>query len=275
MSVDEFYFSALYDEEDIFPISDEKYAEQIQLQEALMAPYMMTTTILIPGKEKKNLETGESSRTTNRQLPSVSFCEICMDTKPIQEMFRNNNTCAHMFCTECTASHVAAKLQENISMVRCPHPECRGMLDPLLCRSIIPEEVFGRWENALCENVVLGSQKFYCPFKDCSAMMVDEGGDGEVVTSSECPNCNRLFCAQCKVGWHAGVECGEFQRLKKGEREKEDLMLMELAKNKRWRRCPQCRFYVEKNQGCHHISCRCGYQFCYGCGSHWDQLHHC
>ncbi|BBG98735.1 RING/U-box superfamily protein, partial [Prunus dulcis] len=102
---------------------------------------------------------------------------------------------------------------------------------------------------------------------DCSALLVDDGG--EVVTVSECPNCRRLFCAQCKVAWHAGIDCGEFQNLNENEREKEDIMVMELAKKKNWRRCPRCNFFVEKTDGCLHITCRCGLEFCYGCGSYW------
>ena len=149
------------------------------------------------------------------------------------------------------------KLQENISSVKCPDPKCRGLLEPHCCRDIIPQEVFDRWENALCESLVLGSQKFYCPYKDCSAMLVDDGG--EVVTASECPDCRRLFCAQCRVSWHAGIECRVFQNLNKDEREREDIMVMELAKKKNWRRCPHCKFYVDKVQGCLQITCRLVY----------------
>nr|GEU47122.1 zinc finger, C6HC-type [Tanacetum cinerariifolium] len=93
--------------------------------------------------------------------------------------------------------HVAAKIQENITTVRCPDPNCKGIIGPEACRLIVPKEVLDRWEDALCESLILGAEKFYCPFKDCSAMLVNDGG--EAVTSSECPHCYRLFCAQCKV----------------------------------------------------------------------------
>nr|GFB09425.1 zinc finger, C6HC-type [Tanacetum cinerariifolium] len=84
-------------------------------------------------------------------------------------------------------------------------------------------------------------------------MLVDDGG--EDVTSSECPHCNRLFCAQCKVMWHSGMDCSEFQSLKENERDPNDIMLMDLAKNKKWRRCPSCKYYVERTEGCLHITC--------------------
>ncbi|KAF9624153.1 hypothetical protein IFM89_008091 [Coptis chinensis] len=90
-----------------------------------------------------------------------------------------------------------------------------------LCRSILPKEVYDRWGNALCESLILGAHKFYCPFEDCSALLIKDGGMD--VKESECPHCRRMFCAQCKVPWHSGVGCEEFQKLKEsGEREKED-----------------------------------------------------
>ena len=84
--------------------------------------------------------------------------------------------------------------------------------------------------------------------------MVDDG-DREV-TQAECPYCCRMFCAKCRVGWHEGVTCQEFEKLGKDEREREDIMLMKLAKDKQWRRCSNCKFYVEKKEGCLHMTCR-------------------
>lgn len=255
--VDDFYFSALCDDEELFPISDEKYAQELQFQEALMSSVLYSTTKSeSPGVEQEeNLSPTKKFKAKEKETgqSSQSFCTICMDGKRTEEMFRNSN-CTHSFCADCIGSYIAVKIQESISMVKCPDPKCKGLLELHSCRSIIPKEVFDRWEDAVCESLLLGSQKFYCPFKDCLAMLVDEGE--EVISSSECPNCHRLFCAQCKVAWHAGIECVEFQKLNKDEREREDIMVMELAKKKKWKRCPRCKFYVEKVQGCLHIACR-------------------
>ncbi|WVZ24322.1 hypothetical protein V8G54_002866 [Vigna mungo] len=213
--VDDFCFSALYDDEEIFPISDDKYAEELQLQEALYSSTMLSATVKKKAVQVAVNDVGDVSlrnlKRKHKEIDetSLAHCGICMDAKPGKEMFNNQN-CSHLYCDYCIGRHVSAKIQENISMVKCPEPKCKAVIEPNNCRSIIPKEVFDRWENALCENVVLGSQKFYCPFKDCSAMMICEAG--EVVTSSECPHCNRLFCAQCKVSWHAGKDCEKFQR---------------------------------------------------------------
>ncbi|KAI3856527.1 hypothetical protein MKX03_028369 [Papaver bracteatum] len=183
----------------------------------------------------------------------MSFCEICMEAKAKSETRNTTSKCSHSYCSECITKHIQAKIQENISMITCPETNCKETLEPYSCRDIISGQVLDRWENALCESSVLSLQKFYCPFKDCSGMLVNDD-DGVIVRSSECPYCNRLFCAQCKVPWHSELTCDDFQQMKRGE--KDDMLLINLAKDREWMRCPSCRFYVERTTGCPHITCR-------------------
>ncbi|KAG9457601.1 hypothetical protein H6P81_002109 [Aristolochia fimbriata] len=276
--VDDLYFSLLFDADETFPVSDSRYAEELQLQEAIMSslsPVIAQNRHQSPpitnGSSRINLpvrvpSTNQNSHVSPGESSSSSFCNICMETKPWTEMFRNN-TCTHLFCSDCVSKHIAAKVQENISSVPCPDVSCRVALEPDFCRELVPEALFQRWADALCESMVLASQKFYCPYKDCGTLMVDDAG--ETVRESECPSCRRLFCAYCEVPWHSGLLCRDFKKLDRNEREKEDLMVMELAKRQNWKRCPSCKFFVEKTEGCLHMTCRCRYEFCYRCGSAW------
>ncbi|XP_031267511.1 probable E3 ubiquitin-protein ligase RNF217 isoform X3 [Pistacia vera] len=207
-------------------------------------------------------ETGQSSNSQNDDGPEF-ICEICVEPRTANDSF-NIKGCSHAYCKDCTAKYVASKLQENITSIPCPVPDCGGSLEPEYCRNILPQDVFDRWGSALCEAVILEAQKFYCPYKDCSALLIDDGG--EVISETKCPNCRRKFCAQCKVPWHAGIECREFQELNKDERSGEDIKLMKLALKKKWKRCPYCKYFVEKKSGCMHMKCRCGHAFCYNCG---------
>ncbi|KAG8047614.1 hypothetical protein GUJ93_ZPchr0008g11555 [Zizania palustris] len=304
--VDDFYFSVLShgrnDEADggdgeLFPISDEKYASELQLQEVIMSSVVSVATVCtspcggtssaINNKEAKKVATAtpvividecnsypsSSSRltSTSNDVTMLVFCKICMDVVLPSNAHRASRGCEHVFCAACLAGYIGAKIQDRVAGVRCPEERCRGELDPELCQDILPREVFERWDAAMCEALVLGSKRTYCPFKDCSAMMLNESG--VVVTESECPGCRRLFCARCAVPWHAGVDCAAYNKLGKGDRGKEDLLLLEMAKVKKWKRCPKCEFFVEKSQGCLHIICRCGFEFCYGCGAPWGVTH--
>ncbi|KAJ4813705.1 RING/U-box superfamily protein [Rhynchospora pubera] len=214
-------------------------------------------------------ESGQSSRVSRSRI----LCKICMEQVRSSRIF-TIKSCNHLFCISCIVHYIISKLDENISIIPCPDPGCKsGSLDPLTCQHILPSATFDKWGCILCESS-LGHNKFYCPFKDCSALLVDEGD--EELRNSECPHCNRMFCVRCKVPWHGDITCDEFQRLSKDERGREDLMLRKLAKDSKWQRCPQCRMYVEKIDGCMFMKCRCGNCFCYACATPMSkQTHYC
>jgi E3 ubiquitin-protein ligase RNF144 len=271
--VDDFYFSALFDEEqecggggEIFEVSDDRYAEELQFQEALMGSVIVSrmknngpiSSMMIEGTpvllrisdQPMHMEINQSGAVES----SLRFCDICAERKQNDQMFKTES-CVHSFCNDCISRYVAAKVQDGTRIVTCPGLNCRAVLDLVTCRPILTSVVIDLWEDALCEEVINVSQRFYCPFKDCSALLIDDN-EGEAIIESECPFCHRLFCALCSVPWHSGIECEEFQRLNEDERGREDLMLRELAKDKKWSRCPQCKFYVERTEGCPHMICR-------------------
>ncbi|GMH04129.1 hypothetical protein Nepgr_005968 [Nepenthes gracilis] len=249
----------------------EEYSEERELNFAILASVFLT-----PGPSVT--EMGESSFPGVEKIceakENMFVCEICADYKAHHESFTIKG-CAHSYCFDCMRNYIVSKLDNGISQINCPVPSCHGLLEPEYCHEILPPEVFDRWGSVLCESMILSSQKFYCPFKDCSVLLVDDGE--ETVTRSECPNCWRLFCAQCKAVWHEGIVCEEYQKLSMDERGKEDIMLRELARNKKWQRCPTCKFYVERTEGCLFMKCRCGVAFCYNCGTiNTDhRYHHC
>ncbi|KAK9131518.1 hypothetical protein Sjap_012005 [Stephania japonica] len=207
-------------------------------------------------------EAGESSVSSD---DSAFICSICAESKAQNESLSAKD-CSHSFCSECMIKHIVTRIQGGITSILCPEPSCKAVLElNQFTNSILPPQVFESWCHALCEAMIRRLQQFYCPYKDCSGLLVDEGD--MVVKESECPYCHRLFCAQCKVSWHSGIDCEEYQQLNENERGKEDIMALELAKQSKWQRCPTCRFYVERTEGCLFIQCRCGASFCYNCGA--------
>ncbi|KAL6226883.1 hypothetical protein ACLB2K_000842 [Fragaria x ananassa] len=103
----------------------------------------------------------------------------------------------------------------------------RELLDPEYHRPILPNDVFDRWGKALVENLITGSETlkaFYCPFQRLLSnveLLIDDGN--KAVQKSQCPYCKKVFCAQCKVPWHAKIDCVEFQKLNEDERGREDI----------------------------------------------------
>jgi hypothetical protein len=75
-------------------------------------------------------------------------------------------------------------------------------------------------------------------------MLVDDDRD---FAESECPSC------ACVVAHRRYLHRVQKQ---KGGRGVEDMMLLEMAKGKNWKRCPKFEFFMEKRDGCLHITCR-------------------
>ncbi|KAL1207299.1 E3 ubiquitin-protein ligase RSL1 [Cardamine amara subsp. amara] len=230
--IDETYFSALSGYDEVFPISDEKYATELHLQEALFSSLSVSTVEISHHLQHQeniatelylqetlfssllasavdinhHLQLQENIATSSKQEPEITtekesdepsrrLCMICMNEKPSSEIFRGTTNCTHSYCIDCTVRYVATKIKENAARIKCPDVECTRFIEPYTCRDLIPKDVFERWEKILCESLISSWDKSYCPFKDCSAMMVNDGsGDDAKVTQTECPSCHRLFC---------------------------------------------------------------------------------
>ena len=50
-----------------------------------------------------------------------------------------------------------------------------------------------------------------------------------------------------------------------------DDKFLDFAKGSKFKQCPKCQFWVEKNTGCNHMTCMCGMQFCYQCGGNYPK----
>ncbi|CAF2130412.1 unnamed protein product [Brassica napus] len=119
-----------------------------------------------------------------------------------------------------------------------------------------------------------------CTHKFCSHCMKTYV-QGRVESSEvpiRCPQVqcnNHLSASECKSFLpissfrsfeEENMHCEEFQILPV-----DDITLHRLARYKRWRRCQQCRVMVELAQGCNHMTCRCGHEFCYCCGGEYRE----
>ena len=106
-----------------------------------------------------------------------------------------------------------------------------------------------------------------CPSPGCNYAFIYEEGDDYF----ECPLCKKEYCLKCKSEWHKGKTCEEYKEYRRigilGKDEKQlDELFFDFARGSKFKQCPYCKNWVEKNEGCNHIACRCGNHFCYFCG---------
>lgn len=230
-------------------------------------------------REAMDLQSAKENDSTGPETESSEVCTICLEGKHPKGMF-SVSECLHRFCTSCIIQHTEVKVQIGQVPVRCPQIACSRTLSLPECQSFLSKKWFDLLNKRLIEVNIPESERVYCPFPNCSALMDRREMDtvreastssGVLVTSTrkECVECLRFFCVECRVPWHVSMSCQAYQKLPPALRDAEDANLYQLAEHKNWQRCKKCRRMIELSEGCYHITCRCGYEFCYLCGAQW------
>ncbi|KAJ8758645.1 hypothetical protein K2173_000366 [Erythroxylum novogranatense] len=236
-----------------------KLTPSIDLERPLHLAQIAVGVVSFPASDNKSLES----------------CSICCEDK-LQSMMITMK-CSHKFCSHCMRTYAEGKLQLSQAPIRCPQLGCKYIISITECKSFLPLISYELLEKAFSEADVLHSNRFYCPYPNCSVLLDPHECVSTRASSSsqsgtmcvECRVCQRSICLDCGVPWHSSMSCEEYQNLPLEERDASDITLHRLAQNKRWRRCQQCRRMIELSQGCYHMTCWCGHEFCYSCGAEY------
>jgi len=91
-----------------------------------------------------------------------------------------------------------------------------------------------------------------------------------------CAKCHYCFCGLCRQPWkflqhaHASRSCQAYRRALPPTREAHDVALLTVGA----RVCPGCHTITSRIDGCNHMTCPCGKEWCYVCGANWNALHY-
>ncbi|PSR89993.1 E3 ubiquitin-protein like [Actinidia chinensis var. chinensis] len=218
---------------------------------------------------------------TERASDSISAkniyenCVICVEDRDVSQMFSVDG-CLHRYCFSCMKQHVEVKLLHGM-VPKCPHEGCNSDLEIDSCRKFLTLKLVAIMYQRMKEDSIPVTEKVYCPYPKCSALM----SKVEVLEHSKkmfvivepsglrkCTKCGGLFCINCKVPWHKKMSCLSYKR-ENPTPLAEDAKLKTLADRNLWRQCVKCNHMIELAAGCYHMTCRCGYEFCYTCGAEW------
>lgn len=143
----------------------------------------------------------------------------------------------------------------------CPLKECKEPVVVSDLKSILPIEAYCKFEQrSLLQAIDFGSDLTWCMTPGCKYAFVKDAG----VSKFNCPACSKIYCLSCSAPWHEGQTCDE-NRINNHHSANDEKFLQFVNKSK-FKKCPECNFWVEKSEGCRHMTCRCKYEFCYDCG---------
>ncbi|KAF9454427.1 hypothetical protein P691DRAFT_717469 [Macrolepiota fuliginosa MF-IS2] len=193
-----------------------------------------------------------------------TLCPICYDTisQPIEI------SCEHIYCSSCLRHYILSTLDNHSFPLKCMGGEatCNKPLSiPLIKRFLPPQRFEQLMEAAFTSYIDKNPETFkYCSTPDCSQVYRTTVLPQEL----QCPSCFSEICTACNEEGHAGMTCAE-RRAHKDPGEQERLLEVWATENN-VKRCPSCRVWVEKTEGCNHMSCKCGVHFCWICMGLFD-----
>ena len=189
------------------------------------------------------------------------YCPICFFNCYKKEMFSLD--CGHKCCKYCIVSYIKTEIKSGkAAEIRCFINKCNNTIPEAQILSIIKSDngLIKKYNIFKQRAIIFNSQdKKFCPEPDCNSYLQEDLTNKYV----QCENGHK-YCYICLKPWHGESKCDE----------KLDKDFQIWKKDKVVKRCPRCKIYTEKNEGCNHMTCtECKYQWCWLCEGEYQDGH--
>ena len=197
----------------------------------------------------------------------IKKCEICLEEFSLLDITNYYLNCNCVLHNVCFDNMVKSAVENNTLPIKCPN--CKTQIHPNFIEDSLRNanpQLFDKYEHFSMNNFLLNNNDEYssCPTPGCEYMFFFHPGEHNFL----CPLCHKNYCLNCKDDWHSGMTCQQYKDSR--DVNKLDNQFFEFVKGAKFKMCPKCKYWVEKNQGCNHMRCRCGADFCYLCGDFMD-----
>ena len=172
-----------------------------------------------------------------------------------EEQKNNNLSCQHFFCDDCWYEQLKQKITDNqVLEMTCANFKCPVKLTEQFIYSHLrgDKKLEQKYEDFKVKSSIANDpNKKFCPTPNCKSFLKKELDNNFV----SCQN-GHQWCYECLKAWHKDSTCEEIQ----------DKDFQIWSQGKVLKRCPNCKIYTEKNEGCNHMTCtECKYQWCWLC----------
>ena len=218
-------------------------------------------------EEIKSFTLSTSHCTQNKEDVECCVCWTELDSE--SEIFRLE-CCGHSYCIECIKIQTTSATA--VFPLMCAADQCSQPLVIQDFRALCKRVNFTMQQ--LCEaslrSYISGNPDKVknCFTPDCKMVYAVS----EVGEKFFCSLCGISICTKCHVQYHDNLTCAMYQSIKRGDNDIQK-WIMEDSKNRKC--CPNCAVVIEKIDGCHHISCKCGVHICWVCLQYFDNSQGC
>ena len=220
---------------------------------------------------------------------NVKSCPICFLEVDDNNVFTMN--CKHEFCKDCIVSYIEEEIKiARVEILSCPQKNCKEIFSEEQLKSLISEDYFKKYIKFKLRNQIKSNKDLViCPIADCEGFaqiaenekkqginrenlnenllesetdplllqdLKSKKNDKELYKIKYTCNNNHNFCGKCMKAWHRNSSCDDDK----------DILEFATDSGKIVKKCPNCKVWTEKDEGCNHMNCKlCSYDWCWIC----------
>ncbi|RZC92882.1 hypothetical protein C5167_007907 [Papaver somniferum] len=225
----------------------------------------MDAWIVNEEKVRKDVGLLENQLVPTKSAENTIQCPICSDDFRCDGM--SATTCGHLFCNPCWTQHVSIKINEGPGCLkmRCPEPSCAVAVGQDMINELVSDKDKDKYYSYLLRSYFENQRTIkWCPGPGCEYAVdfLPDGSSYDVV-------CNRehKFCWNCLDDAHRPVDCDTAGKWAMQNSNESENVTWILANSKS---CRKCKRPIQKYEGCMHMTCFCGFEFCWLCLGKWS-----
>jgi len=188
----------------------------------------------------------------------ICFCEY--EEKEVEIL-----SCTHFFCKDCISGWIRSQVSDgkvSQNQIFCPNVDCKKPIDADVIEARSDPEVLEKYRRfTFAMEVDRDKNATWCPAAGCNQVIYRPSG---MTRKGVCESCGFEICFECKQVFH-----GYLSSCTREVDEKFD----QFAREQFMKRCPSCDKFIIKLDGCNHMTCSCGHQFCWICGGRYYDGH--
>ena len=207
------------------------------------------------------------------KLP-MEDCSICYDDV-LSACITVIDNCGHRFCKECVKGYLTSALDRGeVLDTKCPDMNCDELLTDKILQESLSLLEYGKFKQfRLLAGLRLEPNCRWCPKDGCENGVIGNFED-DTFPKLTCGECLSEFCFHCSDFWHEGMTCKQKDKFKIKQENKADSKRKknEEKETRKWMKhnktikCSKCSALVQRKEGCNHMTCNCGHEFCWLCG---------
>lgn len=206
------------------------------------------------------------------QQGSAVMCHICCanGSETVIPAAKVTSQCSDLrtICEGCLASYLQEQIRGKCDILNLPclctsGSKCPVKLGFAHVRKYALKEIFEQYDDLLSRRLLESQDEFiWCSAKGCGSGQLHASQDLHPIV--RCYACSARTCFTHGCTWHQGRTCAQYDQ---DAGQSEEVALLQLLENSSStiKKCPQCHQGIQKNDGCDHMTCRCGHQFCWLC----------